>query len=152
MIAADVTRCPECEVPLEPTRLAPDPDARVCPRCGSDRLAIVMQAVAGKAMVWDYRDVRLYIRWGQLPPLPSELTSARRLVPAMKRVPVAMLLEMFCREPAWLLGEMPSQDGRALFVRARELGLTPELVYLPETRGTSQDPNAHDEAEEPVEN
>lgn len=140
--------CPDCRVPLEPSLLAVDPESRVCPGCGVDALALRMQRIAGSAMVWDYREVRLYLRWSELPPPVAELNAAKRLVPALKRVAHAVLGALVGQEPAWLVGEMPCQDARQLFVRARQVGLVPELVYLPEIRGTSQDPNAHAESEE----
>lgn len=120
----------------------------MCPRCGVDLLGLRMARIAGKAMVWDYREVRLYLRWRDRPPGTAELNAAKRLIPALKRVQAAVLATMLGQEPVWLVGEMPCQDARALFVRARELGLAPELVYLPEIRGTSQDPNAHASSEE----
>lgn len=115
----------------------------MCPRCGVDLLGLRMARVASGAMVWDYREVRLYLRWSALPPATAELNAAKRLIPALRRVQQAVLSAMIAQEAVWLVGEMPCQDARALFVRARELGLAPELVYLPEIRGTSQDPNAH---------
>lgn len=120
----------------------------MCPRCGIDLLGLRMARIAGGAMVWDYREVRLYLRWASLPPATAELNAAKRLIPALKRVQHAVLSAMIAQEPAWLVGEMPCQDARTLFARARELGLAPELVYLPEIRGTSQDPNAHANSEE----
>lgn len=144
----DSLQCPTCRVSLLPGPLSPDPEALVCPRCGVDRLALMMQEVAGKATVWDYRDVRLYLRWSSVPPAPAELVAAKRLIPALRRLPHGQLGRVLGQEPVWLVGVIPCQDARALFTRARELGLSPELAYLPETRGTSQDPRPHDEHEE----
>lgn len=140
--------CPICLVEMLGSPLSPDPHARVCPRCGVDRLALVMQEIAGQAMVWDYREVRLYLRWKEFPPAPAELVLAKKLVPALKRIPHGELGLVLGESPVWLVAEIPAPDARALFARARDLGLKPELVYLPETRGTSHDPNAHAEEEQ----
>lgn len=145
MSPSDPGQCPACRLELVPSPLAPDPSSRVCPGCGVDRLALIMQEIAGQAMVWDYREVRLYLRWNELPPRPAEIAAARKLVPALRRIPHGQLGLVLGRKPVWMIGELPCPDARALFARARQLGLTPELVYLPETRGTSQDEHAPDD-------
>ena len=143
----DTRECRYCQIPLESPPLARDPSVRVCPECGVDRLALLMEWVAGNTMVWDYRDVSLYLRWSQLPIPPVEVLAAKRLIPALRRVPHSQLATVLGQEPTWHVADMPSNDGRALFARARQLGLTPELVYHPEVRGTSLDPNAHGDAD-----
>ena len=139
----DTRECPYCQVPLESPPLARDLSVRVCPQCGMDRLALLMEWIAGNTMVWDYRDVSLYVRWSQLPVPSAELVAAKRLIPALRRVPHGQLASVLGKDATWHVGDMPTNDGRALFARARQLGLTPELVYQPEVRGTSLDPNAH---------
>lgn len=139
--------CPDCAIPLEPCPSASDPDARVCPRCGLDRLAVIMLTIAQGGMVWDHREASLVLRWKDGSPAPTELVAVKKLIPALRRIPHSQLALGLGSSGSWDVGTFPCVDARALFVRARELGLTPELSYLPETRGTSVDPG-HEEDEE----
>jgi len=135
----DPDECPDCRLPLAP----------MCPRCGVDRLALRLRAVVGRALVWDYRDVRVSLRWKKLPPAGRELAAVRRLIPDLADVADAELALALGQAPAWEVGTFPAQEALALFAAARDLHLQPELVYLPETRGTSLDPHAHgDEPDE----
>lgn len=130
--------CPECKLALEPTPLSRDPDHRVCPRCGLDRLGAIMRDIAAGGVLWDYREAELHLRWGDgACPSLAELTALKELIPTLRRRPLARLAQGLAGARTWLLATVPAVEGRALFARARELGLGAEIVYLPETRGTS---------------
>lgn len=141
--------CPDCKLALEATPLSPDPDHRVCPRCGLDRLGAIMLGIAAGGMLWDYREADLHVRWADgARPAPAELAALKKLIPSLRRTPLARLAQALGAGPTWLLGTMPAAEARALFARARELGLGAEIVYRPETRGTTagSDDDEHKES------
>ena len=144
----DPTSCPDCRLPFEPSPAEPDAPARVCPRCGLDPLAFRMRTIVGKAMLWDYRDVRVYLRWQKGGPSARELAAVKRLIPDLDELPAGDLGKVLGREPVWEVDVLPAQDALAFRAAARDQKLEVELVYLPETRGTSLDPHAHGDAEE----
>lgn len=141
-MTGDAFDCPQCRVPLEPSGPA-ERGSLVCPRCGLDTLALRMLAIAGNEMVWDYRDTRLSLKWRAAAPDAAELAAVKKLLPELKKVPAPELGTILGRLDSWEVGVLPAQDARALFVKARELALSPVVEYLPETRGTSLDPHAH---------
>jgi hypothetical protein len=141
--------CPDCLEPMAPCPLSPDPDARVCRRCGMDRLGAIMAGIAAGEQLWDYREADVHLRWKDgAAPAAAELTALKNLVPSLRRMPAARLTAALGGGPVWFMGTFRANEARALYVRARELGLDPELVYRPETRGTSQEDDDEIEEEE----
>lgn len=146
MDPAETVMCPDCKIPMEASPLSSDPTARVCARCGLDRLGAIMLDIVKDGVLWDYRDADVHLRWknGQGPDA-AEIAAVKKLIPSLRRTPVAHLAQALGGGPTWLLATLRADEARALYLHARRIGLRADIVYLPETRGTSKEPHGDDD-------